>query len=104
VEGPLEGKLFPIHEGENKLARNPLFDHPFPDVKTQRSADMGISRDHAELIARGGVFLLQPLPGARKNPTVLNGDDIPQEGALLQHGDCIGMGKSRFIFLALPPR
>ena len=67
-----------------------------PASQSRAAGDRGISGEYAEIIARGGTFVLQPLRS--RNPSLLKGDGVPEEGALLQNEECIGMGSRASIF------
>jgi hypothetical protein len=86
LEGDLEGEVYRIYDGENRLGRSPACEIELPSRK--------ISREHAKLIHRDGRFVVAPLTD--KNPTILN--DEPTEGAELGDGDTLKLGRTRFRF------
>ena len=86
VDGPLEGEVYKLFDGENKLGRSPSCQVELPSAK--------ISREHAKLIHRDGVFAIAPL--SDRNPTILN--DEPTDGAELGDGDFIKLGRTKFRF------
>lgn len=98
VEGPLEGHLIRIYQGENVLGREAE-----PDSKDSVPATAAsISRKHAKLTADGGYFVLEPVQ--LKNATLVAGAPIDTH-AVLQHGDRITLGTTRpctFVLLAVP--
>ena len=86
IEGDLEGEVYRVYDGENRLGRSPDCEIELPSRK--------ISREHAKLIHRDGMFVVAPLTD--KNPTILN--DEPTEGAELGDGDTLKLGRTRFRF------
>ena len=91
LEGELEGDVFCIRAGENKLGRSETCDVVLPSMK--------ISREHATVICEEDMFAIAPL--ADKNPTLVN--DEPTEGSELNDGDVIRMGRTTFRFRTVPP-
>jgi hypothetical protein len=86
VEGELEGEVYRVYDGENRIGRSPDCEIELPSKK--------ISREHAKLIHQDGMFVVAPL--SDKNPTILN--DEPTEGAELSDGDTLKMGRTKFRF------
>jgi hypothetical protein len=98
VEGPLEGHVIRIYQGENILGREA---EPEPKDSVPSTA-ASISRKHAKLIADGGYFVLEPVQ--LKNATLVAGAPIDAH-AVLQHGDRISLGTAKpctFVLLAVP--
>lgn len=91
VDGPLEGRLFPVMDGENVIGRG---EHC--RISTPRE-DRRISREHAKVIHRDGVFVVQPL----KEKAVTRVNDEPTTGSELAHGDSLTLGDSTFRFLSV---
>jgi pSer/pThr/pTyr-binding forkhead associated (FHA) protein len=86
IDGELEGEVYRLRKGENKLGRAQTCDVVLPSVK--------ISREHATVICEEGLFAIAPL--SEKNPTTVN--DVVTEGSELSDGDLVCMGKSTFRF------
>jgi hypothetical protein len=86
VEGELEGQIFAIRDGENRLGRA-------AGCEVRLDSEW-ISREHALLMHTGGVFAIKPL--TPKNPTFLN--DEQTEGAEVKDGDLIRLGRTSFRF------
>ncbi len=86
IEGELEGEVYRVFDGENRLGRSPDCEIELPSTK--------ISREHAKLIHQDGMFVIAPLSG--KNPTILN--DAATEGAELGDGDTLKLGRTTFRF------
>jgi hypothetical protein len=98
VEGPLEGHVIRIYQGENILGREA---EPEPKDSVPSTA-ASISRKHAKLIADGGYFVIEPVQ--LKNATLVAGAPIDAH-AVLQHGDRISLGTTKpctFVLLAVP--
>ena len=96
VEGPLEGHVIRIYQGENVLGREAE-----PDPKDSVTL-LSISRKHAKLTADDGYFVLEPVQ--LKNATLVAGMPIDAH-AVLQHGDRITLGTTKpctFVLLAVP--
>ncbi len=91
VEGPLEGRLFGIFDGENTLGRG-------AQCRVSLSKDdRRISREHAKVIHRDGIFVVQPL----KEKAVTRVNDEPTTGSELTHGDSLTLGDSTFRFVSV---
>lgn len=86
VDGELDGQVYTLHGGENKLGRGPDCDAKLLDER--------ISREHATVIFEDGMFAIAPLTD--KNATYVN--EEPTEGSELADGDLIRMGSSLFRF------
>jgi hypothetical protein len=86
VDGELEGEVYRISDGENRLGRAPECEIPLPSKK--------ISREHAKLIHSDGVFAIAPL--SDRNPTFVN--DEPTQGTELSDGDRLRLGNTTFRF------
>jgi hypothetical protein len=91
VEGPCDGKLYAVFDGENTLGRGEQC-----RVVLSRE-DRRISREHAEVIHRDGVFVVRPL----KDKAVTRVNDEDTEGSGLSHGDSLTLGDSTFRFLCV---
>ncbi|MFY9702390.1 MAG: sigma 54-interacting transcriptional regulator [Terriglobales bacterium] len=90
VAGPLEGKTFPLTEGEFSLGREP---------SNQISLlDSLVSRRHCVIRRSDNGFLLEDLDS--RNSTFVN--NVPVKERLLADGDQIRVGKSMFVFQGLP--
>jgi len=98
VEGKLLGQVFRIFEGETVLGRGSTLSDPFPDGPEW---DKKISREHAKVVSSQGNFLIQSLK-PDQNPTLVNGEAVPEGGLLLEDKSRIQMGRSTFVFLAVP--
>jgi predicted component of type VI protein secretion system len=86
VEGELEGSVYRVINGDNRLGRSNSCEIEMPSKK--------ISREHAKIVHRDGVFAIMPL--SDQNPTILN--DEPTEGAELQDGDYVRLGRTTLRF------
>jgi hypothetical protein len=98
VQGPLEGHVIRIYQGENILGREA---EPEPNDSVP-AAIASISRKHAKLTADGGYFVLEPVQ--LKNATLVADAPIDSH-AVLQHGDRITLGTTKpctFVLLAVP--
>jgi hypothetical protein len=89
VEGELEGEIYRLCDGENKLGRS-------PDCEVVMNSKR-ISRHHAKVIHQDGVFAVAPL--SDQNPTLLN--DEPTEGAELKDGDYVRVGRTNLRFRSI---
>ena len=89
VEGDLEGEIYRVVDGENRIGRS-------PDCEIELSSKK-ISREHAKLIHRDGVFAIAPL--SDKNPTFVN--DEPTQGSELGDGDSIRLGRTTLRFRSI---
>jgi pSer/pThr/pTyr-binding forkhead associated (FHA) protein len=86
TEGDLEGEVYRVFDGENKCGRSKHCQVHLPSE--------WISREHAILIHQDGVFAIRPLKD--ENPVVVNGERT--EGAALQDGDVLRLGRTTFRF------
>lgn len=86
VDGELEGEIYRVADGENRLGRAEHCEIRLPSEK--------ISREHAKIMHQGGVFAIAPL--SDRNPTLVNGE--PTEGSELQDGDTIKVGRTTLRF------
>lgn len=91
VDGPCDGKLYGIFDGENTLGRGEQC-----RVVLSRE-DRRISREHAEVIHRDGVFVIRPL----KQKAITRVNDEETEGSGLCHGDSLTLGDSTFRFVSV---
>ena len=62
VEGELEGQIYGIQDGENRVGRSPTCQVELSSKK--------VSREHAKIIHQDGVFAIAPL--SEQNPTLVN--------------------------------
>jgi pSer/pThr/pTyr-binding forkhead associated (FHA) protein len=91
VDGPFEGQLFGIYDGENTIGRG-------EQCRVSMSKnDRRISREHAKVIHRNGIFVVQPL----KEKAVTKVNDEPTTGSELTHGDVLTLGDSTFRFVSV---
>ncbi|MDX1983284.1 MAG: sigma 54-interacting transcriptional regulator [Bryobacteraceae bacterium] len=86
TEGPLAGSVYPIHEGQLSIGREPGNDIVL--------LDGGVSRRHCVIERRGEEFRLEDL-GSR-NASLVN--DIRVGNHALSDGDRIRIGKSLLVF------
>ena len=86
VDGELEGQIFAVCDGENRLGRA-------SDCEIEMSSKK-ISREHAKVIHQDGVFAIMPL--SDQNPTILN--DEPTDGSELNDGDFVKVGRTTLRF------
>ena len=89
IEGKLEGEVYKVRDGENRLGRAPTAEIRLDD------RDETVSREHALIIHRDGAFGIKPLKP--DNPTFVNGEEV-EGGASLSDGDEIRVGRSTFRF------
>ncbi len=89
IEGELEGEVYRVYDGENRLGRSPDCEIELPSRK--------ISREHTKLIHQDGMFVIAPL--SEQNPTILN--DERTDGAELSDGDTIKLGRTKFKFRSI---
>jgi pSer/pThr/pTyr-binding forkhead associated (FHA) protein len=86
VDGELEGEIFRVSDGENRLGRA---EHCEIRLQSEK-----ISREHAKIMHQGGVFAIAPL--SDRNPTLVNGE--PTEGSELRDGDTVKVGRTTLRF------
>ena len=86
VEGELEGEVYKIVDGENRLGRAAECEVRLDSKK--------ISRLHAKVIHKDGLFAIAPL--SDKNPTFVN--DEPTQGSELGDGDTLKLGRTTLRF------
>jgi hypothetical protein len=73
------------------------FEHPIIDFNDYRGYKMGVSRKHALISSRGGIFTLTDLGSS--NGTFLNGQQIqPNTPIPITNGDHIALGKLEMFF------
>jgi len=90
VAGPLEGRTFPLTEGDLSIGREPC---------NQISLlDSLVSRRHCVIRRNGQGFLIEDLDS--RNSTFVN--NVPVKHRLLADGDQIRIGKSILVFQGLP--
>ena len=88
IEGPDQGRVFPLPEGEPQLIGRST--EAFPLV------DMSISRRHAELTPDGGSWFVRDLDSA--NGTILNGQPVSDRTELAR-GDELRCGSTLLRFI-----
>ena len=86
VEGELEGEVFRILDGENRLGRSSSCEVTLPSE--------WISREHAKVVHNNGEFVIGPM--TEKNPTIVNGEAT--DGTGLNDGDVLQLGRTTFRF------
>jgi hypothetical protein len=89
IEGELEGEVYRVYDGENRLGRSPDCEIELPSKK--------ISREHSKLIHQDGMFVIAPL--SEQNPTILN--DERTDGAELGDGDTLKLGRTKLKFRSI---
>lgn len=95
VEGPLEGEVYKICDGANKLGRGGDCDVVLESVR--------ISRFHAQIHHDDGAFVIEANAEIMENnPTAVNDSEIDAEG--LYDGDVLKLGDSSFAFRTVPKR
>jgi FHA domain len=88
IEGKLEGEIFKVRDGENRVGRAAGAEIRLDD------GDDTISREHAVIIHREGAFGIKALK--QDNPTWVNDEQV--EGGTLSDGDRIRVGRNTFRF------
>ena len=88
IEGKLEGEVFKVRDGENRMGRAANAEIRLDD------GDDTISREHALIIHRDGAFGIKALKP--DNPTWVNDEQV--EGGTLSDGDRIRVGRNTFRF------
>ena len=88
IEGKLEGEIFKVRDGENRVGRAAGAEIRLDD------GDDTISREHAVIIHREGAFGIKALKA--DNPTWVNDEQV--EGGTLSDGDRIRVGRNTFRF------
>jgi hypothetical protein len=95
IEGPLEGEVYKIRDGANKLGRSDDCDVVLESVR--------ISRLHAQIHHEDGAFVVEANAEVMENnPTLVNGSEIDAEG--LFDGDVLTLGDSSFAFRSISKR
>lgn len=89
VDGELEGSIYAVRDGENKLGRSSSCEIEMASKK--------ISREHAKVVHQDGVFAIMPL--SDQNPTILN--DEATEGSELNDGDFVRVGRTTLRFRSI---
>jgi transcriptional regulator with GAF, ATPase, and Fis domain len=87
VTGPLKGSAFPLTAVDLRIGRDLSNEIPI--------TDSAVSRYHSVVAPVDGAYVVRDL--GSMNGTFLNG--VPIKERSLQHGDEIGVGLSRFLFL-----
>lgn len=88
VEGELEGAIWPIISGNNRLGRGPECEVCLPSE--------WISRNHARIQHEHGIFVIEAVSD---KPTIVNSEQI--DGSELQDGDYVKLGKTTFRFRSI---
>ncbi len=86
IDGDMKGEVFKLFEGDNQLGRSESNDVVL--------ASKWISRQHAKVIHRDGVFALMPL--SERNRTYLN--DVAVGDCEMTDGDLLRVGHTTFRF------
>ena len=86
VAGKLEGEVYRVFDGDNKLGRGSDCRAVLPSQR--------ISREHCLLRYAGGRFTIEPL--SAKNPTLVNGERT--RGTELKDGDSLELADTTFRF------
>lgn len=86
IDGELEGEIFPLHDGDNRLGRS--------EAGEIVLASQWISREHAILVHHDGIFALVPL--SESNRTYVNGEEV--DGIEVADSDLIRLGHTTFRF------
>jgi hypothetical protein len=97
VEGPLDGHVIRVFDGDNLIGREGQPD-PIPNTSETKT----ISRKHAMLSAEGGYFAIEPVD--EKNATFVN-EKVIDARELIQHGDRVRLGSAKpstFVLLVVP--
>ncbi|HME71661.1 MAG TPA: FHA domain-containing protein [Myxococcota bacterium] len=97
VEGPLDGHVCRIFNGENVIGREGQ-----PEALPNVPDTMTISRKHALLKAEEGYFAIEPL--RPENATFVN-EQLVDKPAVLEAGDRIRFGANKpstFVLLVVP--
>lgn len=93
IDGELEGEVFRLFDGENKMGRADTCQVVLPSLK--------ISREHASILHDEGDFMI--VPQSDKNPTIVNGEQTDSSGGtMLSDGDVVKMGRTTFRFRTIP--
>jgi hypothetical protein len=90
IEGECEGEVYKLCDGENMIGRT-------KDCQVQIPSQY-ISRPHALLIHKDGMFAIRPL--STENPTFVN-DDRVMEVQQLSDGASIKVGRTTFRFRSI---
>jgi hypothetical protein len=87
IDGEYEGEVYKLRDGENTIGRT-------KDCQVQMPSQY-ISRPHALLIHKEGMFAIRPL--STENPTFVNDDRI-MDVQQLTDGASIKVGRTTFRF------
>jgi predicted component of type VI protein secretion system len=93
IDGPLEGEVYRLVDGENKLGRGEKCEVQLESEREGHS-DQRISREHACIVHADGTFVIKAL--SDKNPTFVN--DVQVEGIELGDGDTLKLGRTTLRF------
>ncbi len=85
------GTSYPLHEGRQTIGRG--------DDVTIRIEDTQLSKEHAVILYRNGMFLFEDRLSS--NGTLLNGKDAIGQYEL-HHGDVLKMGTAKYVFVEIP--
>lgn len=85
------GTSYPLHEGRQTIGRG--------DDVTIRIDDTQLSKEHAVILYRNGMFLFEDRLSS--NGTLLNGKDAIGQYEL-HHGDVLKMGTAKYVFVEIP--
>lgn len=88
LDGDEEGEVYTVGDGRTRLGRSETCDVVF------RSGSLRFSREHAEIVHDGGLFVVASL--ADQNPIFVNGKAV--DGAELKDGDALRLGRTTFRF------
>jgi len=88
VEGELEGAVWRIVSGNNRIGRDPECEVSLPSE--------WISRPHARIQHEHGIFVIEAVSD---KPTIVNSEQI--DGSELQDGDYLKLGKTLFRFRSI---
>jgi pSer/pThr/pTyr-binding forkhead associated (FHA) protein len=95
IGGPLEGEVYKIRDGANRLGRGDDCDVVLESTR--------ISRYHAQIHHDDGAFVIEANAEVMENnPTAVNDSEIDAEG--LFDGDILKLGDSSFAFRTIPKR
>ena len=86
-----QGTSYPLHEGRQTIGRG--------DDVTIRIDDTQLSKEHAVILYRNGMFLFEDRLSS--NGTLLNGKDAIGQYEL-HHGDVLKMGTAKYVFVEIP--
>lgn len=91
IDGELEGQVYKLEDGENRLGRASTCNVEIPSKK--------VSREHAKIIHMSGSFAIAPL--SEQNPTLVNDEPVPPEGTELPDGASVRVGRTTLRFRSI---